>query len=197
MSISFAEQAKIEVYKAHRAEIDRRSNVQHAIVGSELLAVTTLTAVALSRANNVGVLLIVPLVSLFLAMQWYDHRLTIRSLGDQIGDLGAPLSTWEEKGKGKPAAWGKYWGLLATLGIFPAASGGAVAALLVAKLGGVSTPYWAILWWLIDLVATAIQIVMVRHLSVNTGSRPQDSATRAVITAALSVWRPRDGGPGV
>jgi cobalamin synthase len=180
--------AKLEEFKALRAEIDRRSNAQQAIVGAELVAVTALTSLALSRANNVGVLLILPVVSLFLAVQWYDHRLTIRSIGEYVGDEMGAFGKWEKKGK--PPAWGKYWGLVATLGLFPAVSGGAVLALLVTGLSRSKNPSWAIAWWWIDAVATLIQITMVRHLAVNTGSRPKGSAICAAVKA-FGVWGPR------
>lgn len=190
VSTAADQSARLEEFKALRAEIDRRSNVQQAIVGVEIVALTTLISVALSKTNNVGVLLVLPIVSLFLAVQWYDHRLTIRSIGAYIGKLGA-FGKWEQTDKGKPPAWGKYWGLLATLGVFPAASCGAVAALLFAGLDRNNTPWWATVWWSIDLVATVIQITMVRHLSVNTNSRPKNKSAFKAAIEAFAVWGPR------
>lgn len=174
MTISAQEQEQLEVYKALRSEIDRRSNTQQAIVGAELVAATTLTSVALSRPNNVGVLLIIPAVSLFLAMQWYDHRLAIRSLGSYIGAMPDPLSAWENKGKS--ASWGKHLGLLAPLSLFPAVSLGAILALLISGLHRNRNPLWAIVWWAIDVAALLVQIGMVKHLSGDTGSKPKKSA---------------------
>ncbi|WP_331756374.1 hypothetical protein [Streptomyces sp. NBC_01568] len=167
----FQTQGHVEVFKAFRAEIDRRSNIQHALVGAEVVAATALISVVVSHPKSIGALLTLPVISLIFAAQWYDHRATIESLGSEIGRLHEPLSNWERTGK--PASWVKFFGLIATFITFLALSSGSIFALGVARSGRNDNPTWAIVWWGIDIGAALIQLAMAVDLVRKTDSYPR------------------------
>ncbi|MEW2510423.1 hypothetical protein [Streptomyces sp. NPDC046870] len=151
----------LEVFKALRAEIDRRSNQQQALLSLQVAGSTALTSVALANRHNVTALLTLPLFSLVFGAQWYDHRLAIRSIGNYIRDDLGPrvpgLLDWEST---KPKTRGQWVGVLATYAAFPVASIAAVIALVVAGAQG-HVPAWAIVGWSVALMATTVMQIVI------------------------------------
>ncbi|MCX4824380.1 hypothetical protein OG883_31905 [Streptomyces sp. NBC_01142] len=147
-------------FQALRSEIDRRSNLQQALLGVEMVAATALASVALANPNNITVLLILPIISLILGAQWYEQRLTIRRIGGYIAHTlheKVPGGLWWELQRRTSS--GQFLGVLAAYGIFPILSFAAIIVLLIAGVEREEVPAWAIVAWIIGVVALGLQIV--------------------------------------
>ena len=77
--------AVLAEFAAMRAEIDRRSNEQHALMGLSITATATLAAFVISK-DRYELLPLVPVLTAVLGMRWLDHHRRIREIGDYIRD---------------------------------------------------------------------------------------------------------------
>jgi hypothetical protein len=77
--------AVLAEFAAMRAEIDRRSNEQHAVMGLSITATAALAAFVISR-DHYELLPLFPILAAVLGMRWLDHHRRIREIGDYIRD---------------------------------------------------------------------------------------------------------------
>lgn len=151
----------LEEFKALRVEIDRRSNIQHGVLGLEMASGGALASVALADKSHIAVLLVLPVLSLILGAQWYDQHVYIHHIGEYIRDHLHPAIPgglrWQSMQIGGGGRRDRILGLMAAYGVFPIVSFGALMALSVERVGK-DNPVWAIAFWFVGLVALAHQI---------------------------------------
>jgi hypothetical protein len=69
-------------YAALRAEILKRTDIQHQLLSLSLIAFGTFVTVGLERSSTL--LLVYPILAMFLAASWSHHDIRIAQLGDFI-----------------------------------------------------------------------------------------------------------------
>jgi len=80
----------IEEFRALRAEIDRRSTAQQAIVGLQLTASATIVGTAAAHPSVSVILFVLGPLSFFLALAWTDHHAGIHLLARYIRERIEP-----------------------------------------------------------------------------------------------------------
>jgi hypothetical protein len=91
-------------FQAIRAEIDRRSTHQQAVIALNISAIGALGAFALSHPDQVVVLLVLPILCLCLGLIYLDHAKTIEHLASYMqvhvepamSELGVSVAGWED-----------------------------------------------------------------------------------------------------
>lgn len=154
---------RLAEYNALRAEIERRSTAQQAIVALQVTALSATTALTINNGNP-NLLLIMGPVSLFLALAWTDHHKQLGSVGRYIMEKIEPFVPglgWEGwiRSGGRLSKWGYFWRVtLQPLVIF----GGSSAATLVAVwlLTKQQTGRWFV-WWFTVAVLTVATVAVV------------------------------------
>jgi hypothetical protein len=168
------DQVMLAEYSALRSEVDRRVNLQWNVVALQVTSAGVIASLAISRAADVALLLVIPLLSYMLGQRYILHdyyiNLISRYIRDSLsGRLGDHLA-WESWKSGQvesdqqqghwPAATAKWRLLHPTRLVF---EGVACLALLAAALAAAyawrdRAPAWGLivgfaLLWILDALA--------------------------------------------
>ncbi len=168
-------QVMLAEYSALRSEVDRRVNLQWNVVALQVTSAGVIASLAISRAADIALLLVIPLLSYMLGQRYILHdyyiNLISRYIRDSLsGRLGDHLA-WESWKSGQvesdqqqghwPAATAKWRLLHPTRLVFEGVA--CLALLAVALAAGYAwrdrAPAWGLivgfaLPWILDALAT-------------------------------------------
>lgn len=149
-------------FAALRAEIDRRSTAQHALIGLMLTVASAVSGTVLLHGELVHLLLAVPFVAGAFGMLFIDHHWMICTIGRYIGgelhpvirelaasgksDLDARLLAWEERVEWKRDHVDGFWWQGSMIGSFAVPAFGAAAAWCLAVAIEWQEAHVPILW---------------------------------------------------
>jgi hypothetical protein len=169
-------------FAALRAEIDRRSNEQHAVMGLSITATAALAAFVISR-DHYELLPLFPILTAVLGMRWLDHHRRIREIGDYIReDINRRLSEWTQVddllGAEKELEDAQAYRIVLTLLVattFALPTAGAIAG-AIAHRSGSTVWNWAFLGFAVGVFGVTLaywirQFVAPAFADVHTGSR--------------------------
>jgi hypothetical protein len=156
-------EVRLAEYERLRAEIDRRTAIQQALIALNVtVAGTILGFVAAEKAPN-GLLLAIVFISNTFGILWLDHHLAIHQIGDYIKkELWDWRPSWErylDRDK-KPVWWRAFFMfamVMAFTGVAAAAAVAAKAHLHQCALVGV--------WWIGTAITTASFVTYVAVFS--------------------------------
>jgi len=186
-------------FAALRAEIDRRSNEQHAVMGLSITATAALAAFVISR-DHYELVPLFPIVTAVLGMRWLDHHRRIREIGDYIrDDLNRRLREWTDVddllGAEKELEGAQSYRIVLTLLVATTFAFPTVGAIVgaIAHRSGATTWDWVFLggavgifgvtltYWIRQFVAPAFADVHVRSRLLSwQASRRTSSGRRRV-----------------
>jgi hypothetical protein len=144
-------QVTLAEYAALRAEVDRRANVQWNILALQITSTGVIASLAISRAVDIALLLVIPLLSYMLGSRYIIHEYHINLISTYIRDelwtkLHESLS-WEIWKKKKMESDPRAKRMLTTKGwrlLHPTRLAFEGVALLALVAGGVAIAY---AWW--------------------------------------------------
>lgn len=126
-------EAAVAEFAALREEITHRSRFQHLLINLNVVSAGALGGVALARAGNEELLLLVAVISSALGLLYADHSQSIVFLAHYIdqelrGPNGDPLFLWESRSREYERKWRTAFSF--RLSIFLVFAGPPAAALL-------------------------------------------------------------------
>jgi len=149
------EGARLAEFSALRAEVQRRSTTQQALVGLNLTVLAAVAGAVASSDVGADFLLVLPLVSSVLGLFWLDHARNIELIGSYIAnELWHWEPSWESYGRNLNTrmSWRVLeFGLPVSL-VFV---GGSVAALVLTVVEGLGGRGAYVLWALGLALVTA------------------------------------------
>jgi hypothetical protein len=171
-----SDDARLAEYTALRAEIQRRSTTQQALVALNLAASATIAGAVVASRLDDEFLLVLPLVSSVLGLLWLDHARNIELIGSYIANK---LWLWEP-------SWETYARQLErrmrsqvlefALPMSLVFAGGSVAALVITALGGLHGSGTYVLWGLGFVLASLYLVAWIPFVAKQLRATKKESS---------------------